>query len=72
MLTERGMQVASSVIRSHRLWETYLHNHLSIPADNLHFSAERLEHITNSEMQEKLANDTDSACLDPHGKQIPD
>ena len=70
-LTDLGRQTASSLIRSHRLWESYLFEYANLTVDHLHFSAEQLEHFTDAKMQEQLADKMDSPPVDPHGKQIP-
>jgi Mn-dependent DtxR family transcriptional regulator len=69
-LTDRGRVDASSLVRSHRLWESYLKKHLGLPEDHLHSPAERMEHFVSKDLQTRIASDiADSA--DPHGKQIP-
>jgi manganese/zinc/iron transport system permease protein len=70
-LTERGRTEAVSLVRSHRLWESYLHTYLRLPADHVHATAERLEHVTTPAMREKLAATTDQPLTDPHGKSVP-
>ena len=66
-LTESGREEASLIIRSHRLWETYLDHHFPQDTHQLHQSAERLEHVTTSTMQSQLGD----AELDPHGSAVP-
>lgn len=70
-LTDRGKDVARSLIRSHRLWESYLYKYVDLPIHHLHFSAEQLEHVTGPDMQQRLASTIDSPVVDPHGKSIP-
>ncbi len=70
-LTVQGKTAASSLIRSHRLWETYLYTEGNYSTDHLHFAAEQLEHITDLDLQNKLSSTTHSPQQDPHGKQIP-
>lgn len=71
LLTDEGRVRATRLVRSHRLWETYLYRHLAIPADHVHKTAEKLEHITSPIMQERLADDV-QAEVDPQGKSIPE
>ena len=71
-LTKLGKKAASSLIRSHRLWESYLFKYSNLAVDHLHFSAEQLEHVTNTKMQYELAQKIDSPNIDPHGKDIPE
>ncbi len=67
-LTSEGRSRAARLIRSHRLWEVYLDKHFPQDTHQLHHAAERLEHITTSQMREKLGN----AEVDPHGSSVPD
>lgn len=72
-LTERGRVEAESLIRSHRLWETYFSHHFaSLPSDHLHGPAELLEHLTDDAMQERLRERMNRPGVDPHGRAIPD
>ncbi len=70
-LTDAGRSDGQSLVRSHRLWESYLHKHLRLPADHVHPTAEQLEHITDAAMQSRLAQRTDEPDTDPQGKRIP-
>lgn len=70
-LSEGGRSHARSLIRAHRLWESYLDKHFVLPADHLHASAEQLEHVTDAAFQHRLETDVDSPEKDPHGKSIP-
>ena len=71
-LTDSGITAARSLIRSHRLWESYLFKYSNLAVDHLHFSAHQLEHVTDSNLQQLLENKIDSSKVDPHGKNIPD
>jgi len=70
-LTDAGRQEARGLVRTHRLWESYLQKHLKLPADHLHPTAERLEHITSPVMQEVLAEKAGRPTSDPHGRPVP-
>jgi manganese/zinc/iron transport system permease protein len=70
-MTRAGRTVARGLVRSHRLWESYLVKHLALPADHVHPTAMRLEHVTSVAMQEDLAVRTDHPEMDPHGRGIP-
>lgn len=70
-LTEAGRTRARNLVRSHRLWEAYLHKFLALPSDHVHHSAEQLEHITDRDMQTRLAERTEQPSRDPQGKTIP-
>ncbi len=71
ILTDRGRDRARNLVRSHRLWETYLLRYTRLRPDHVHFSAERLEHSTDHELQAALNAHTDSPHIDPHGRPIP-
>ncbi|MEE2907043.1 MAG: metal ABC transporter permease [Planctomycetota bacterium] len=70
-LSEAGRSQAAQVVRSHRLWETWLWRHADLAADHVHDQAMRLEHVTDDKMRAELEAQTDSAMLDPHGRPIP-
>ncbi len=72
LLSDAGMFKASCLVRSHRLWETYLAKHFSLPLDHLHTPASRLEHYTTSAMGDELREQLTHPTEDPHGKAIPD
>ncbi len=71
-LTERGRLTAMSVIRKHRLWETFLVNKLNFSWDEVHEIAEQLEHIKSEKLIDKLDDFLDNPTHDPHGDPIPD
>jgi DtxR family Mn-dependent transcriptional regulator len=58
-------------IRRHRLWEMFLVRHLGYGWDEVHEEAERLEHVTSSELEARLDRALGSPALDPHGDPIP-
>ncbi len=70
--TADGVQAGKELIRSHRLWESYLHTYLQLPADHVHPTAERLEHVTSEALQKELASKTGDADRDPQGRIIPE
>jgi len=53
-LTERGQQEAKKLMQSRHLWEQYLQQFLNLPPDHIG-QAEKLEHLTDGRMQERLA-----------------
>lgn len=71
-LTEAGRLTAMSVIRKHRLWETFLVNKLNFSWDEVHEIAEQLEHIKSEKLINKLDDFLDNPTHDPHGDPIPD
>lgn len=71
-ITPKGKAVALSVIRKHRLWETFLVQKLSFSWDEVHEVAEQLEHIQSNRLIEKLDEYLGFPKTDPHGDPIPD
>jgi len=70
-LTAGGERIALSVIRRHRLLETFLSLRLGIPWDRVHAEAEVLEHVLSSELEAAIALDLGDPESDPHGAPIP-
>ncbi len=66
-LTKDGRAKASSIVRTHRLWEVYLDKHFPQDKHQWHHSASRLEHVTTEAMQQELG----TASHDPHGSEVP-
>jgi DtxR family transcriptional regulator, Mn-dependent transcriptional regulator len=71
-LTEQGLRVATSIVRRHRLWETFLVTHLQYKWDEVHELAEQLEHVGNDDLHDRLDKFMDHPKFDPHGDPIPD
>jgi manganese/zinc/iron transport system permease protein len=71
-LTDPGMGRGKELVRSHRLWETFLDTHPGVSPDRLHERAEALEHFTDLEIRRKLEEQTDGRARDPHGSPIPE
>ncbi len=55
-LTPEGRSKASKLVRTHRLWETYLVEELGLPLDHVHDPAHRVEHFLGDELREQLAD----------------
>ena len=72
VLTDNGNKHASLVIRSHRLWERFLADHLNLPWEQVHDYACQLEHATDTAVTESLATFLDHPTTCPHGNPIPD
>ncbi len=70
-LTASGRESARSLVRSHRLWESYMALHFPLPDDHLHESAARVEHYIDPIIRRKLEAELDKPELDPHGRVIP-
>ena len=71
-LTPEGMQVASSIVRNHRLWELYLTDVADYEPDHVHDDAEKIEHILGEETVRALEKQLAYPTEDPHGKPIPE
>ncbi len=71
-LTASGAKLALSIVRRHRIWETYLTKELGFGWDEVHEIAEELEHIKNDKLINKLASILGNPIYDPHGDPIPD
>lgn len=70
-LTPAGEAAARELVRSHRLWESYLVERAGLPADRIHPAAEDFEHVTDRAMREQLDEETSPDPTDPHGRAIP-
>ena len=70
-LTPRGRRTAEMVVRSHRLWETWLGQHVDLPVDHLHPPAEWIEHHLGTAVRQRLEADLGIGTADPHGSEIP-
>ena len=70
-LTPGGQAAGQRMIRSHRLWETYLCDVMGYCDMDAHRHAHRFEHVTSPELQERLSEATGHPEADPHQRQIP-
>jgi len=71
-LTKNGEKIALSILRKHRLWETFLVDKLKFSWDEVHDIAEQLEHIQSPELVHRLDAFLGFPETDPHGDPIPD
>ena len=71
-LTAKGKKAALSVIRRHRLLETFLHETLGLSWDEVHEEAEVLEHHLSERVTNSIDQHLDFPKSDPHGEPIPD
>jgi manganese/zinc/iron transport system permease protein len=69
-LTSEGHRNATRLLRSHRLWESYLNN-LGLPQDHTHVPADLLEHFIDEGLREEIDAELVQSDLDPQGKKIP-
>ena len=70
-LTEKGIKVATELIRKHRLWEVFLVDKLGFSWEEVHDLAEELEHIDSKELITRMDNFLGNPKFDPHGDPIP-
>jgi DtxR family Mn-dependent transcriptional regulator len=70
-LTREGRRWGLQVVRAHRLFERYLADETSVPLEEIHQRAHRLEHTLTAEDLDKLAADLGYPAFDPHGDPIP-
>jgi manganese/zinc/iron transport system permease protein len=71
-LTDAGRAQAVTLVRAHRLWESYLQKHFALPDDHLHAAAHRAEHYIDRTLGAELAAELASPGRDPHGSVIPE
>jgi DtxR family Mn-dependent transcriptional regulator len=70
-LAKAGRDRALEIVRHHRLIETFLHQVLDYPWDEVHDEAERLEHFISEKFEERIAARLNHPKFDPHGHPIP-
>jgi len=71
-LTADGLALALSMVRRHRLLETYLVRELGYTWDEVHEEAEHLEHAVSATFIERMSAKLGHPTRDPHGDPIPD
>jgi len=70
-LTSKGKEMATQLIRKHRLWEVFLVDKLGFSWDQVHDIAEQLEHVNSDDLITKLDDYLGHPKYDPHGDPIP-
>jgi DtxR family transcriptional regulator, Mn-dependent transcriptional regulator len=70
-LTPKGLELAISMVRRHRLVETFLHRALGVPLERVHADAEKIEHSISDDVARRLAEFLGNPSTDPHGHPIP-
>ena len=71
-LTERGRTLALTMVRRHRLIETWLVERFGYRWDEVHDEAEVLEHTISDRLLEGIDARLGRPRFDPHGDAIPD
>ncbi|MDQ3017312.1 MAG: metal ABC transporter permease, partial [Bacteroidota bacterium] len=70
-LTDSGKTQANTLIRAHRLWESYLVKEMGMDISQIHPEAERLEHMLTDDEVDAVDRQLGFPALDPHGSPIP-
>lgn len=70
-LTEKGREVALSIVRRHRLLELFLTKILGYDSHLVHDEAERLEHHISDEFEQRIDALLGFPKKCPHGSPIP-
>ena len=71
-LSASGEKIALQIVRKHRLWEYFLVEKLNFKWDEVHEMAEEMEHISSTELVDRLDKFMNFPKYDPHGDPIPD
>jgi DtxR family transcriptional regulator, Mn-dependent transcriptional regulator len=70
-LTDKGREVATSIVRRHRLAERLLVDVIGLEWEKVHKEADRWEHAISAEVEEKLVQLLGDPATCPHGNPIP-
>ena len=71
ILTGSGIKAAYSLIRAHRLWETYLVDRMGLSSEQIHDQAEKYEHLLPDDLLDEMDKKLGFPKKDPHGSTIP-
>jgi len=70
-LTRKGRQLATSIVRHHRLAERLLTDVIGLEWEKVHREADRWEHAISAEVEQKLVELLGDPATCPHGNPIP-
>jgi len=70
-LTRQGRQLATSIVRRHRLAERLLTDVIGLEWEKVHREADRWEHAISAEVEQKLVELLGDPATCPHGNPIP-
>ena len=70
-LTEKGRNLAVSVMRKHRLAERLLLDVIGLPWEEVHAEACRWEHVMSEDVERRLVQVLDNPTVSPFGNPIP-
>lgn len=70
-LTDKGTKMALTIVRKHRLWESFLFKLFDMNLHDIHREAELLEHQTSDYLANAISAYLGNPKFDPHGDPIP-
>lgn len=70
-LTDKGRQLATTIVRRHRLAERLLVDVIGLEWEKAHREADRWEHAISADVEEKLVALLGDPATCPHGNPIP-
>ena len=70
-LTKAGHELATRILRRHRLIELFLVKTLNLDWDQVHEEAENMEHAVSDELVDRMDEYLGRPISDPHGDPIP-
>jgi DtxR family Mn-dependent transcriptional regulator len=70
-LTARGRDLATSIVRRHRLAERLLVDVIGLEWEKVHREADRWEHAISADVEQKLVELLGDPATCPHGNPIP-
>jgi len=71
ILSQKGIDEGNRLVRSHRLWETYITEKQIEDKDFIHEDAEKYEHLLSDDLLEEIDEELGRPDKDPHGSPIP-
>jgi DtxR family Mn-dependent transcriptional regulator len=71
LLTEKGMEMARSVMRRHMLTEWMLLKMLKVPWSQTHTEAHSMEHTISDTIEEQMRSNLGDPKTCPHGNPLP-
>jgi DtxR family Mn-dependent transcriptional regulator len=70
-LTDKGRDIATAIVRRHRLAERLLVDVIGLEWEKVHREADRWEHAISADVEEKLVQLLGDPATCPHGNPIP-